>query len=342
MKKWINKFTAAGVGICLSVSMLAGCGTKETEEKTETQTQEASSEAKTEKPETTVSEHPKFIPDGLRKVVLVQNGEEIFHISKEPADYKMDFDYWEILNPYDENVTVNTEEMYNLFEALCEFDFQTPVTVKEGTDTGLSDSDTGIILEFVDTQDSDTAKSTVYADSSAEIVLGNEDGEGNRFAAVKGKEDTVYKLSQATLDAVYALNPFDYILKIPVLVNIETLESIEITAGDKTYEMNVNTAEEEYKFGRKKADKDEFVTLYQDIASVMLDSELETEKDTAKDKEQKLSLVYHRNTENAPEITVTYYAYNDEMDSVEINGEERFLVKAADVDALIEKIKEAF
>lgn len=55
-----------------------------------------------------------------------------------------------------------------------------------------------------------------------------------------------------------------------------------------------------------------------------------------------MSVVYHRNVKNAPEVTVTYYSYDDTFDSIEINGKEQFLVKTEDVDKLIESIKKAF
>ena len=58
----------------------------------------------------------------------------------------------------------------------------------------------------------------------------------------------------------------------------------------------------------------------------MLDSEIEKIKDAA-DKEEVLSVIFHRNTEKAPEVTLKYYTYDDTYDSLEINGTERFLVK---------------
>ena len=52
-----------------------------------------------------------------------------------------------------------------------------------------------------------------------------------------------------------------------------------------------------------------------------------------------LTVTFHRNTEEAPEVTLKYFAYDDTYDSLEINGTERFLVKAEDVDALVKQIK---
>lgn len=73
----------------------------------------------------------------------------------------------------------------------------------------------------------------------------------------------------------------------------------------------------------------------------MLDSEVEETKDAA-DKEEVLTVTFHRNTEEAPEVTLKYFAYDDTYDSLEINGTERFLVKAEDVDALVKQIKKRF
>ena len=96
----------------------------------------------------------------------------------------------------------------------------------------------------------------------------------------------------------------------------------------------------DYKFGKKTVKKEKFTELYQALQSIMLDSEVEETKDAA-DKEEVLTVTFHRNTEEAPEVTLKYFAYDDTYDSLEINGTERFLVKAEDVDALVKQIKKS-
>ena len=132
MQNWKKKIMILGLSVSLGAGGLYGCGNTDTEETTEktegtsgesqetVDEAEGSSQVQTEKPETTQAEHPQFVADGIRKVVLVEDGQEIFNLSNEPAGYKMDFDYWEILNPYDETVTVNTETMYDLFDVFNE------------------------------------------------------------------------------------------------------------------------------------------------------------------------------------------------------------------------------
>lgn len=144
MQKWKRNVFVAGIMASLTAGLLGGCGNRENQEKQSqqaSQNQEGEEAANTgegqedttgekgndkdegensgntgssEETSLAQAEHPQFVADGIRKVVLVEEGQEIFHLSKEPAEYKMDFDYWEILNPYDETVTVNTETMYNL------------------------------------------------------------------------------------------------------------------------------------------------------------------------------------------------------------------------------------
>ncbi len=287
------------------------------------------------------AEKPQFIPNGIRSVSLKKDGEEFLHISREPAEYKMNFDYWEVLNPYDENVTMNTEVMFEMFGELCGLAFDTPVKVEEGTDTGIADSDMGYTVEYVDTADDSKAQSTEDADTAAEVILGNEDGSGGRYAAVAGSEDQVYVLPEETLRMVFGREPFDYILKIPVLISADTLKGIVVTAEDRQYEIQVDTAADSYKFGRKKVDKNEFAALYQAISGIILDSEIDGERDGEKE-EPKLTVVFDRNMEDAPKVQVSYYSYDDEFDSVEIDGEERFLVKKEEVEALIGQVEEAF
>ena len=67
---------------------------------------------KTENTDLKTVEHPRMSVYSIRRFSIVKDSEEVFQIKQEPADYKMDFDYWEITNPYDETATVNTENMY--------------------------------------------------------------------------------------------------------------------------------------------------------------------------------------------------------------------------------------
>ena len=264
---------------------------------------------KTENTDLKTVEHPRMSVYSIRRFSIVKYGEEVFQIKQEPADYKMDFDYWEITNPYDEIATVNTENMYEMFGVLAAFDLSNGVDAAN-TDTGLDNTKTYFTVDFVNTVNDDTAKETQDADATATILIGNTDENGDYYACVKGYEEAVY-----------------------------TLDSVDMSIGKKTYTMKLDGSD--YKFGKKTVKKEKFTELYQALQSIMLDSEVEETKDAA-DKEEVLTVTFHRNTEEAPEVTLKYFAYDDTYDSLEINGTERFLVKAEDVDELVKQIKKAF
>ena len=130
-------------------------------------------------------------------------------------------------------------------------------------------------------------------------------------------------------------------MKIPVLVDIETVKNIELMTEDKTYKMSVDAQKQEYQLGKKKVEKEDFTTLYQALSSVMLAGEPEEEAEKTEN-QALLTVTYNRNQDTAPQISVAYYEYDDTYDLVEINDTQRFLVKKADVENLMKQIQDAF
>lgn len=330
-------FTAGAAG---TAAISCPVWADEAEKDSETAEEETSDQTddKTENTDLKTVEHPRMSSYSIRRFSIIKDGKEVFKIKQEPADYKMDFDYWEITNPYDEITTVNTENMYEMFGVLASFDLSNGVDAAD-TDTGLDDTKTYFTVDFVNTVNDDTAKETQDADATATILIGNTNEDGDYYVCVKGYEEAVYLLSKESVNSLLELKPFNLILKIPALVNIDTLDSVDMSIGKKTYTMKLDDGN--YKFGKKTVKKEKFTDLYQELQGVMLDSEIEEIKDAA-DKEEVLSVIFHRNTEKAPEVTLKYYTYDDTYDSLEINGTERFLVKTEDVNALVKQIKKAF
>ena len=191
-------------------------------------------------------EHPRMSTYSIRSFSIVKDGEEVFQIKQEPADYKMDFDYWEITNPYDEIATVNTENMYEMFGVLVDFDLSNGVDAADA-DTGLDKTQTYFTVDFVNTVNDDTARETQDADAAATILIGNTDDNGDYYACVKGYEDAVYLLPKESVNSLLELKPFNLLLKIPALVNIDTLDSVDMNIGKKTYTMKLDGGD--YKFG---------------------------------------------------------------------------------------------
>lgn len=282
-------------------------------------------------------EHPQINTYGIRKLTLVKDGEEIFQISYEPEEYKMSFDYWEILNPYEEAVTVDTEAMYDLYSNIASLNLRDPEEEVK-IDTGIASSNASILIEYVNTLDDETARSTADADSRAELILGEENGNGYTYAAVKGYENQVYTLPSELINNIMGLEPFDYILKIPVLVNIETLESVEITAGNKEYVMSIEDGK--YKFDGKTVKKEEFTSLYQALQSVILKEE--TAGEAKEEPEEILKMIFKRSGEEMPDEELVYSSFDEESYLLSINGTVKFMVSKEEVDELLKQIKKDF
>ena len=217
-------FTAGAAGSAVISCPVWADETEDTAEDSET-TEDAEDETADQAEDTAETtelknvEHPRMSTYSIRRFSIVKDGEEVFQIKQEPADYKMDFDYWEITNPYDEIATVNTENMYEMFGVLVNFDLSNGVDASDA-DTGLDTTQTYFTVDFVNTVNDDTARETEDADATATILIGNTDDNGDYYACVKGYEDAVYLLSKESVNSLLELKPFNLLLKIPALVNI--------------------------------------------------------------------------------------------------------------------------
>ena len=66
------------------------------------------------------------------------------------------------------------------------------------------------------------------------------------------------------------------------------------------------------------------------------------QEESSRKEEPRLSVIYRRNTGDAPDVSVSYYPFDEEFVSVEIDGKERFLVSKEEIETVIEQIKKAF
>ena len=268
---------------------------------------------------------PVITSGEIQRLEIVRDGETVMEISREPAEYKMDFDYWEITDPYDETATVDTEAMYALFDTVSGLRFLKEVSAEE---PGIKEADTWIEVDY--------AKGSEETENTARILIGNTDNKGGYCVAYEDEPDKIFHADAERLDSILDSNPFDYILKIPALVNIETVESVEMAIGNDQFVMSAE--DQKYYFGGKKVKKEAYIELYQALLTVFLDSETAGEEN----EEPLLKVVFHRNMEEAPEICLEYASCGQDMASLSVNGEKRFLVKKGEVQALIGQIKKVF
>lgn len=281
-------------------------------------------------------EQPQFLSKGIRMLSVSKSGQETFRVEYAPASYKSGFDSWTIPTPYQNTVMVDTQTMYELFDKLAAVSFTSPAQVKTGTDTGIANSTDSFTLQFLQTKEESTAVSAPDADSTATVLLGKEDGSGNVYAAVKGKESVVYLISKDTADALRKIDPYAYILKIAGVVNAASVSKVTMETGAKTYMLEIDGGT--YRSNGKTLGKDSFTSLYKELLGLELTGK--AEKAPASGTAADLTVTFSRTTAKAPQMQFIYTPQSGDTDTLTVNGNTFFTVSHTEVQAICKKIAE--
>jgi len=290
----------------------------------------------------TLVTEPIFIAEGVRSVWVTKQEQDVLRITYQPHDYEASFEYWKMDIPYNNEVVVNTEEMLKLYQQLVILDVEkTPLTGE--TKTNLDNPLGKIRVEFCQTtkderaaalmgQAIDREASPSYqrtADSTATLLIGANDGQGNYYVAYEGAKEQVFLLSERLVNAVLDIRPFDYIIKVSAVADIETVKNVTINSGGETY-----------KLSEKQLSEQQYRLLYNDLLSVFVVEEIAGMSQV--DSEAILEFKFKRNVKDAPDLHITYHAWDEERYAVSVNGETFFLVDSSEVEALKTKIEETF
>ena len=84
--------------------------------------------------------------------------------------------------------------------------------------------------------------------------MGNQDGNGNYYVEIEGN-DSICQVNQLWLDTILELDPYQYILKIPFLAGIDTVEQVKVSIGDDT--LLLQKTEDTCKIGKEKVERSE-------------------------------------------------------------------------------------
>ena len=217
----LRKFIVLCTAAALMEGMLTGCG------------QTGDNQAVAESPRITdIPNHleewqqdlPREKEDSLlssssvRGMVVRKGGGDVLAVFYEPREEKESFDYWDISVPYQSLVSVNTEELYQLFELAAQITGgehkSADISLQEA---GLEGSGTSLFIAY-NSEQQEGEKGAPEPTAARNILIGKEDGKGNYYAVSEG-ERRVYLVDKAITDAVLNADPYQYILKIPALVS---------------------------------------------------------------------------------------------------------------------------
>ena len=143
---------------------------------------------------------------------------------------------------------------------------------------------------------------------------------------------------QSVVDLILNVEPYQYILKIPVLVSVDTIEKVQILYGEEQHIME--QSENNWKMDGREVSQEDFHTFYGEILDVMLTGE--REKIAEEERTPVLTVQFIRNMEQISDIEVKYFPYDEQSMSVSVNGEENFLVDKKQVQTLLDNIDKWF
>ena len=78
---------------------------------------------------------------------IQKDGETVFAVSYEPRAGKESFDYWDISEPYQSTVSVNTEELYRLLDTVFQMNWEKTEGISL-EDAGIAGSKTSIFIAY--------------------------------------------------------------------------------------------------------------------------------------------------------------------------------------------------
>lgn len=279
----------------------------------------------------------ELMAEAFRGVSVVWNGIPYFAISYEPRTYKNSFDCWTISVPYQSMAVVDTEAMYAYFRILEEMEL-TPVTGMTREQAGITDDSDSIFVAYYSRQTKEHGQAE--PDRGMTFRFGNQDEEENYYVETGGM---LWLAEKTTVERLFAVNPYEIILKVLSVVKLDTVFKVTISFGDENYEIRIDQGT--FWWNEKEIDSAELNELYTELMSIFIERELsqeEREKMNIGDRELLMSVTYERNREDAPKITQHYYAYDETYASVQVNGTEFFLVNREELAHVQEKIGEGF
>lgn len=316
MKK--NVFSAV---LLAGILCLTACGAKDRERKELNIFQET---AAMNEWKSTLPQAKEAVQSGvIRGLSVEKEGREIFTVAYAPKSYKSSFAYWEITAPYSSQATVNTETLYSLLGQLDGMELLADDSGKTAEEMGIADSQN--YITFALSEDDQTAQ----ASSILRFRIGEKDGNGHVYASEENSGATGL-LPETTVTALLSVDPFQYILKIPVLPDISTVSEVEVEREGELHTMSAKSGE--YAIDSREVDEEEYNGAYQVLLGVLITDEFPEGKEIDKEEEPLLKVRFFRNTEEASDIEVVYYPYDDDRAAVSINDTDFFLTDLEEVE----------
>jgi hypothetical protein len=280
----------------------------------------------------TTEQTPEFTKDNIRRLSVINEGKTTFELIYNPADYKEDYLAWTVSVPYEKKVFVNTEKMSELFKEID--GIHLTKVVKEAGESKLEDlrnsSKSELVLDYVN-ENGKLNTSHFYFSGKAE---------NGSYPVVEDNSKTFYQIPESLVNELLSINPYDYILKLAFINNIDYVREVEINTGSDNYLMS--SKENGFYFNDSMVTEENFHNLFKELMSVLIQREIETSGTQTDNKNPIVTITYRFNKDNMEDQIIKFLPYDENYASIQVDDTKFFLVNLSDVTALVQIIKNYF
>lgn len=239
---------------------------------------------------------------------------------------------------------------------------------------GLDNPQAILTVNYYETEtvesESETTKDETQTQSIPHILklyVGNEKDDSYYYVRTDDitKDGTnsskiVNLVESSTLEAIIQANAMDFIYRQVGLVDIDTVDSMNIAIGDQTYNITFDRGEtatdtsettsttnlaansqkvQDVKINGTSVDADKFTSFYTHLIGLSGESVIADQSTVSTDSPY-FSIVYNRNTDTDKTYTVDYTLYNSSYYQGSHNGITELLINKKDVEAVITQFQE--
>jgi len=267
--------------------------------------------------------------------------------------------------PYSSPVPADSDAITTLFSNYSAMTFSSCVEYnasdlsKYGLDKPSSQIDITYFEEITKDSDStDTTESTTEERNTTEsqattkvnheltLLIGGMDENGDYYAKLSDN-NAVNIISASTVATLTDIPAFDNTYKYVNLINVDAVNSIDITVEDTIYHLTIKRETKTvdgkesqvvtYYVNDKKMDEDTFKALYQVIIGPVTEREISQDQ-TVSSEAPYMTVTYHLVTTEEP-LVIKYLPYDQSYYAVNTNGVQNFLTDIRKIAEISDSLK---
>lgn len=211
---------------------------------------------------------------------------------------------------------------------------------------GLDDPSATVTVTYLTSETNDDGD-TVESEETFVLELGSYTGDGS-YARIQGS-NMVYLVDGTVTDALLYTDSNDLLPDDVLLMDWDTVDSVDITLDGATYHLDKSTQEVTDEETEETTEEtvwtltDEDLEVDLESVLTLLDDMESTGTLSGSDPElgDEITFVFNRNTDSFQTVTLTFSQYDSSSCLVTLDGETRLLVDRTSVDELIETFQSA-